>query len=73
MNIFIAVVSLTLAVLIHFGAIHLAKDETAIKLSLILLSGIFFLRSELEDLREHVMNHNDNDEQAPPSKPRLRS
>lgn len=58
MNTFVGVVALSIAALIHFDAIQMREEEMLIKITLILLAGIFFLRAEVKELREMIEEDN---------------
>lgn len=58
MNTFVAVVAMTVAALIHFEAIQLKEEEMLIKVTLILLAGVFLVRAEVQELRERMDREN---------------
>lgn len=76
MNTFVGVVALTVAALIHFEALQMREEEMLIKISLILFAGIFFVRAEVEELRNYISGDGGEDKsppQPPTATPRLRS
>lgn len=64
MNTFVGVVALSVAALIHFEAIQLREEEITIKLFLLAVAGIFFLRAEVQELRKELQANGTGREQS---------
>ncbi len=72
MNRFVGIVALTVAALIQFEILQMREEEVTIKLFLLAVSGIFFVRAEVEDLHKHI-HPEDEEDDKPKGRPRLRS
>lgn len=70
MNRLVGWTALILAALIQFEILQMREEEITIKLFLLAVSGIFFLRAEVQDLRDLI---DEGDEPKRQGRPKLRS